>query len=221
LVGLGGAEQQQAAIDQLRNSPFYQSLYRRGEEALLQNASATGGLRGGDTERGLADFGADTLATTIDRQLGNLGNLTTLGSGMTGQLGQFRQALADNIANLQVGQGQAKAQDYLTRGAISARNWQNIGSFGDQAAAAIAGGIGAGGGFGAMGAGGAPFDMTAMMNSIFGAAPAAQSGGMGGFGGFGSMGGGGGWTPPYAGIPGPMSYNPQGSFLSNSTRGGY
>src|SRR3982750_1551584 len=66
LLGSNGADAQQAAIDQLRASPGYQSLYRQGEEAVLQNASATGGIRGGNTQRSLADFGADTLATTID-----------------------------------------------------------------------------------------------------------------------------------------------------------
>ena len=87
LLGLGGADAQQAAIDQLQQSPFYQSLYRRGEEALLQNASATGGLRGGNTQRSLADFGADTLATTIDRQLQGLGGLAQMGYGTASGMG--------------------------------------------------------------------------------------------------------------------------------------
>jgi hypothetical protein len=73
LVGIGGPEAQQAAIQQLQQSPYYQSLYRRGEEALLQNASATGGIRGGNTARSLADFGADTLSTTIDRAIAAIG----------------------------------------------------------------------------------------------------------------------------------------------------
>lgn len=169
LLGLGGAEAQQSAIDQLQQSPFYQSLYRRGEEALLQNASATGGLRGGNTQRSLADFGADTLATTIDRQLASLGGLINVGTGATGQVGSAAMGTGNNITNLLVGQGQAKADDYMRRAALSSQIWGNVGGFMDSAASAVAGGIGAGGGFGAMGAGGAPFNLAAMGNSMLGA----------------------------------------------------
>src|SRR5690606_14702966 len=40
LLGLNGADAQQAAIAALQGSPLYQSLYRNGQEAVLQNASA-------------------------------------------------------------------------------------------------------------------------------------------------------------------------------------
>ncbi|PYJ10823.1 MAG: hypothetical protein DMF06_05315 [Verrucomicrobia bacterium] len=186
LLGLGGADAQQAAIDQLQQSPFYQSLYRRGEEALLQNASATGGLRGGNTQRSLADFGADTLATTIDRQLQGLGGLAQMGYGTAGQLSQAGIGVGNNITNLLVGQGQAKAQDYLTRGAITANQWKSGGAALDQAAAAVMGGIGAGGGFGAIGAGGTPFNWGAAGNSILGGNFFGSGGGSGGFGTYGS-----------------------------------
>jgi hypothetical protein len=65
LVGTHGAAQQQSAIDALKASPFYQSLFRTGEETELQDAAATGGVRGGNTQRSLADFGSDTLMKTI------------------------------------------------------------------------------------------------------------------------------------------------------------
>jgi hypothetical protein len=46
LTGVNGADAQAAvAIEALKASPFYQSLFRTGEEAVLQDASATGGLR--------------------------------------------------------------------------------------------------------------------------------------------------------------------------------
>lgn len=158
LVGTGGMEAQQAAIDQLKNSPFYTSLYRNGLEANLQSASATGGLRGGNEVRSLADFGADTLATTIDRQLSALGGMSQMGYNSANALGGFGQNTAGNVTNLLTGQGQAKAQDYLNRGAISANMWQGIGSGLDQMAKDVAmamagvppgmgGGGGGGGGF--------------------------------------------------------------------------
>ena len=156
-TGAGGADAQAAAIEQLRASPFYQSLYRTGEEAVLQNASATGGIRGGNTERGLADFGADTLAKTIDRQLASLGGLGEMGLGAVGELGRFGAAKAGAVSDLLTQQGQAKAGDILARGGLSAGIWQNIGGLADSAASIIGGGMG--GGFGSalsqLGGGGA------------------------------------------------------------------
>lgn len=160
LVGTGGAEAQQAAIDQLQQSPFYQSLYRTGEEALLQNASATGGLRGGNTQRSLADFGADTLAQTIQMQLGNLSPLMELGMGGTNQLAGYGAQKASDISNLYLGQGQAKAADYSRRGALTQGIWQGIGTMGDQAASAA---MGAG-----MGAGGMPFNFGSFIGNLGG-----------------------------------------------------
>jgi hypothetical protein len=47
ILGLNGPEAQQAAISSIESSPEFTSLIKQGEEAILQNASATGGLRGG------------------------------------------------------------------------------------------------------------------------------------------------------------------------------
>lgn len=165
LVGLGGAEQQQAAIDQLKASPYYQSLYRTGEEAVLQNASATGGVRGGNTQNSLADFGADTLSKTIQQQLANLGPGMQYGFNATGAGAQYGTQAHSDIANLYLGQGQAQAADYMRRAAATNAMWQGIGGtiggLGDMAAA----------GFGAPGGG---FD--------FGAAMGQGAGTMGGIG---------------------------------------
>ena len=56
ILGLSGPEQQRAAIAQQEQSPFFQALAQQGEEALLQKASATGGLRGGNIQGALAQF---------------------------------------------------------------------------------------------------------------------------------------------------------------------
>src|SRR4051812_7283439 len=47
ILGLSGADKQQAAITGIQNSPQFAALDRVGTEGILQNASATGGLRGG------------------------------------------------------------------------------------------------------------------------------------------------------------------------------
>lgn len=151
LVGVNGAPQQQSAIDALKASPLYQSLFNNGQEALLQNASATGGIRGGNTERGLADFGADTLAQTIQQQLASLGGLAGMGMGATNAVADFGQQASQNVQNDLIGQGRARASGALTIGGINAQNWKNAGSFLDQAVSAA---LGAG-----AGPGGAPFSL--------------------------------------------------------------
>lgn len=109
LVGLNGAPQQQTAIDALKASPYYQSLYRNGLETNLQNASATGGIRGGNEVRSLADFGSDTLSQAIQQQLGNLGGLVSVGSGATANLASLGQNNANSISGLLMDQGAANA----------------------------------------------------------------------------------------------------------------
>lgn len=129
MIGLNGPEAQQAAIARLQSSPLFQSLYRTGEEAVLQNASATGGLRGGNTQRSLADFGADTLAQVIERQLANLGGISGRGQQAVSDVSGIGANLTQAIAQILGQQGQVRAGGILTRGGINSGMWNNAGSF--------------------------------------------------------------------------------------------
>lgn len=132
LLGTNGGPAQQQAITALQSSPLYQSLYRNGLEATLANASATGGLRGGNAQRSLANFGADTLASTINNQLGYLGGLAGMGLGATNATGQFGQNAANNISNITVSQGQTNANAAAAQaGALSGifKNLTSLSSF--------------------------------------------------------------------------------------------
>lgn len=137
LLGLNGGGSQGSAIDALKNSPFFKSLFNTGQEAILQNAAATGGVRGGNTERSLADFGSDTLMQTIQQQIGNLGSLAGLGLGATESGAGFGQHTADAITSLFGQQGQAKASGALAIGGINNQMWNSAGSFLDQAVSAF------------------------------------------------------------------------------------
>lgn len=116
----------------IQGDPLYQSAYRNGEEALLQNASATGGLRGGNAQRSLADFGSDTLSGVYQQILGNLSGVAGMGLGATGSVAGAGMNAANNNTQLVGNIGQAQANNYLARGRINAQNWQNAGSFLDQ-----------------------------------------------------------------------------------------
>jgi hypothetical protein len=173
LLGTSGPEAQAAAIQQLQESPYYQSLYGHGLEANLQNASATGGIRGGNEVNALADFGRDTLAQTIDHQLQGLGNLTGVGQQSIQQEGEFGAHTTDAITQLLLGQGQAKAGGILTRGGLSAGIWQGLGSLADTAASAVMGGMG-----GFPGLGGSAGAMPSWLGST-GSMPLSLSPGLG------------------------------------------
>jgi hypothetical protein len=144
LAGINGNDKWSAALAQLQESPLYKTLFRNGQETLLQNASATGGMRGGNMQRGLADFGADTLAQVYQNQIGNLGGLANMGLGATGNISALGQSNANQVAGLQQGIGNANAQGILTRGGLTAGMWNSAGGFLDSAVSAFLPG---GGGF--------------------------------------------------------------------------
>lgn len=125
-----GAERQRQAIQGIEQGPQFQELLRQGEQGILQNASATGGIRGGNVQGALAQFRPGLLNQLIEAQYGKLAGLTTLGSGSAQNLlntgsaaaagtASAGQSAAQNIGNLMVGQGQAQAA-----GTIGAANAQ-------------------------------------------------------------------------------------------------
>jgi hypothetical protein len=70
MIGMNGAGPQQAAIDQLQTMPGFSRQLKLGENRILQNASATGGLRGGNTQGALGYFAPSLLAQHINDQYG-------------------------------------------------------------------------------------------------------------------------------------------------------
>lgn len=111
LLGLGG--NQQGAIDALKASPLYQSIFNNGQEAVLQNASATGGLRGGNTQHSLFNLGTDTLAKVIQQQIANLFGGMELGAKTGLGLGEIGSREAMLEGQFREDQGQAEAGKIL------------------------------------------------------------------------------------------------------------
>lgn len=85
LAGLLGPEAQAAAIAQLEASPQFQSMVAQGERAILQNAAATGGVRGGNVQAALATFRPQLLSQIIEQQYAKLGGLSSQGLEATGR----------------------------------------------------------------------------------------------------------------------------------------
>jgi hypothetical protein len=116
LLGLGGTQAQQQAITGIEQSPLFQAQARQGEEALLQRASATGGLRGGNVQAALAQFRPAMLQQAIDTQYSRLGGLATLGQRSAAGLGDVGMQTGTNVANLMSSQGAAQAAGSLAQG---------------------------------------------------------------------------------------------------------
>jgi hypothetical protein len=120
LLGLGAPGSQQQAIAALQGSPQFQALQQQGENAILQNASATGGLRGGNVQAALAQFRPALLSGLIDQQYSRLGGLTSIGQIAAAGVGNAGMSTGANISNLLGRQGQAQSGGILgQQGALS------------------------------------------------------------------------------------------------------
>lgn len=95
LLGLSGQDAQQAAISALEASPQFTSMVQQGENAMLQNASATGGLRGGNTQAAMAQFRPQMLSQVIQQQMGNYQNLAGMGMNAAGQSAGMHTSLGN------------------------------------------------------------------------------------------------------------------------------
>lgn len=133
LLGLSGPEAEQAAIDRIQNNPSFLARIQQGENAMLQNASATGGLRGGNIQGALAQFRPAMLSQAINDQYSKFGGLTTLGQNSAVGVGNAGMATGNQITNLLGQQGQAQAGGALgeARGIASVFNSipQGLGAF--------------------------------------------------------------------------------------------
>jgi hypothetical protein len=123
-LGLSGPESQAAFIAQQEASPMFQALARQGEEAMMQNASATGGLRGGNFQGALAQFRPQLLNQFLEQQYNRLGGMTSLGQQSAAGVGTAGMQSASQISDLLAQAGAARAGSALGVG----QAWGNVAS---------------------------------------------------------------------------------------------
>lgn len=128
LLGVNGVDKQQAAIDAINNSSAMNTYMQQGENAILQNASATGGLRGGNTQSALSQFRPQLLNQLVNQQYQNLGGLTSLGQNAAAGVGNAGMTSASNIGALLQSTGQANAGSALAQGQANANMWNSVSS---------------------------------------------------------------------------------------------
>jgi hypothetical protein len=115
LLGLSGTEQQQAAFTGLEQSPGQQFLRDRAQKNLVRNASAIGGLGGGNVRSALVQQGVGFAQQDLQNQFGRLGQLAGQGQAAGTAIGQFGQQTAGNIGNALLAGGDARASGILNQ----------------------------------------------------------------------------------------------------------
>ena len=129
LGGMSGAEAQREAIAAIEGGQEFQTLTQQGEEAILQSAAATGGLRGGNTQAALAQFRPQVLSSLINQQYSRLGGLTAMGQQSAAGVGTAGMQTGQNIANLYGQQGAAAAGSALASGQAFGNVMGSIGQY--------------------------------------------------------------------------------------------
>lgn len=121
-VGLAGPEAQAEYVAQQEQNPLFQALARQQEQAILQQASATGGLRGGNVQGALAQFRPALLNQFLEQQYARLGGLSALGQQSAAGVGAAGMQTATSIADLLGQAGAARAGVALAKG----QAWGNV-----------------------------------------------------------------------------------------------
>lgn len=106
-------------------SPLYKAAVQQGENAVLRNASATGGLRSGSASENLAQVNQNALIAAYNDQIAGLQGLSSLPSNANTIAG-YMSGAGNTIGQGQInygnilGQGQITGAQTLSQGQISA-----------------------------------------------------------------------------------------------------
>lgn len=118
--------------ERARQSPFYQDAVKVGEEAVLRNASTTGGLRSGNANEALAQVNQNAYLASYQNQLSGLqgmanlpSNANNIASNMSG-IGQTQAAGIIGGANSAAAQQQTNMNNAGTAASIGLQAWDTF-----------------------------------------------------------------------------------------------
>lgn len=156
-AALSGLRGQEAFNQALINSPAQQFLREQGERAVINQATALGGLGGGNVLQELQRQGQGLAATQLQQQINNLAGLSGQGLQAAGMGGQFLSQAGQQQGNLAAQNAQLATQANLANAENRLRAAQgqaNLFGQGAGIASALAGqGAGLTGQFAGQGAG--------------------------------------------------------------------
>lgn len=113
LLGLSGTEAQQAAFDAFAESPGQQYLREQQERALVRNASAVGGLGGGNVLTALQEQAAGIASTDLENQLNRLAGISGTGQTAATDIGALGAASVASTAESEADAAAARASGIL------------------------------------------------------------------------------------------------------------
>ena len=126
LVGLGAPGEEEEIINAIAQSPEFQALVSQGEEGILQGASATGGLRGGNIQAALAKFRPAMLADLINNRYARLGGLTSIGQAAAAGQAAAGQQTGATIADLLAQKGAAIGGGQIASGNVPRQSFGDL-----------------------------------------------------------------------------------------------
>lgn len=138
LLGQKSQAAERAQINEVLRSPTFGESVRQGEVGILSNASATGNLRGGNTQAALAQFRPMMLAQELERRYSRLQGLAGMGQNSAAGVGSAAQAAGNQIASLMGERGAARAGGQLAQ----AEAYGNLLSLPGKILGGLGGGIG-------------------------------------------------------------------------------
>jgi len=166
LYGMGDEQSRADAMSQYQASPIYQAMLDAqagGEESVLRNAAATGGVRGGQVNQALNQYNVQSQNQALQQYMGGLGGLM-----QTPTYDRDIYAGMGGIAETEA-QAQLAEQAGILSGANQLRNFaQNERQYGHEVGMSFLGGGGSSGGGGGSsgGGGGGMFSDEALKESI-------------------------------------------------------
>lgn len=140
IYGLGGKPQ---SFDRFTASPDYQFNLQEGLGALEKSAAARGGLYSGQAMKAAQRFGSGLASQQFADYFNRMQGIAGMGTNATNTLLNAGAGYAQNTGNLMQQQGQNRAD-------MIAGQWQGYGDLASGIANAVAGGMGGGGGMGAL-----------------------------------------------------------------------
>lgn len=128
LLGMNGQDKQRAAIQSIQDSPEMAALTQQGEAGILANASATGGLRGGDVQSALGQFRPALLSQLIGERFNKLGQITQYGQASAAGTASAATTAGGQISGAIMNNGGVQANAALASGAAQAGMYNSIGN---------------------------------------------------------------------------------------------
>lgn len=126
LLGLGGQEAQDAAFNAFAESPGQRFIRERTQKSLLRNASAIGGIGGGNVRSALVEQGAGFAAQNFNNQFNQLSDLRTSGQNAATNIGQGALTSGSNLGSTSFNAAQSIGAGAINTAARQGQFGQNF-----------------------------------------------------------------------------------------------